>query len=109
MQLRQWFQPPRRLLVLFFGAALVPTVALGWLGWRLLDQDRALERQRIQERLEHAADLVGAQLRQAFSEVEEQLAVLAALPSSELAPEAARRSEILAQNALLVVFHTGDI
>jgi len=37
--------------------------ALGWLGWRLLAQERALEKQRIQERLEQAADRIASALQ----------------------------------------------
>jgi signal transduction histidine kinase len=36
--------------------------ALTWLGWQLIVQDRQLERQRTQERLEHAADQVAGGL-----------------------------------------------
>jgi hypothetical protein len=46
-----WFRPPRPLLVAFLAFALAPVAALGWLGWRLLEQERALERQRAHERL----------------------------------------------------------
>jgi signal transduction histidine kinase len=46
---------------------------LGWLGWRLLEQDRALERQRIQERLDVAADLAGAALVRLLAEQDDRL------------------------------------
>jgi len=52
---------------------VAPAAALSWLSWRLLAQDRALESQRIQERLEHAADLVCAALERRLSEVADQL------------------------------------
>ena len=51
---------PLTWLVLFVALAGTPLVALGWLGWRLLDQDRALESQRLRERLENAATLAAA-------------------------------------------------
>ena len=35
-----WFRPPRHLLVSFLVFALAPVAALGWLGWRLLEQER---------------------------------------------------------------------
>ena len=62
MRLSDWFLPPRRLLAMFAGVILVPAVALGWLAWRTLDQDRALERHRTQERLQRTADLLAATL-----------------------------------------------
>jgi hypothetical protein len=56
--------------------------ALGWLGWRLLEQDRDLSRQRIQERLEGAADLASAMLVRKLMEVESMLTMPAAEPKS---------------------------
>lgn len=41
MWLPDWFPPSRRLLAMFAGVILVPAVALGWLAWRTLDQERA--------------------------------------------------------------------
>jgi hypothetical protein len=40
----------------------IPLVALGWLGWRVLLQDRALESQRVRERLDNAAGLIAREL-----------------------------------------------
>ncbi len=73
----QWFRPPRHLLVLFMAVAIVPATALAWLSWRLLEQDRALENQRIQDRLEHAADRIGSALERRLSEMADQLPSLA--------------------------------
>ena len=83
MQLREWFRPPRHLLVLFLAVTAVPATALGWLSWRLLEQDRALENQRIQERLEHAADLIAAALHRRLTDLEEQLPALAISPPAD--------------------------
>jgi signal transduction histidine kinase len=47
--------------------------ALGWLGWQLLKQDRALEGQRVQERLELAADHMAAALQQSLTDLESYL------------------------------------
>jgi integrase len=41
-----WLRPPRRLLVLFLAVTLAPAAGIIWLGWRLLEQERALEAQR---------------------------------------------------------------
>ena len=56
--------------------------AMGWLGWRLLEQDRSLETQRVQERLELAADHVAAGLQRSLSELETYLASFPALARS---------------------------
>jgi signal transduction histidine kinase len=52
---------------------LVLSGALGWLGWQLLKQDRALEGQRLQERLELAADHMAAALQQSLTDLESYL------------------------------------
>lgn len=73
MVLREWFRPPRHLLVLFLVVTLVPATGLVWLGWYLLQQDRALVDQRIQERRERAADLLVAALESRLRTVEQSL------------------------------------
>ncbi|MDA2927540.1 HAMP domain-containing histidine kinase [Acidobacteria bacterium AH-259-G07] len=80
MSFRNWFGPSRHLLVLFLAITFVPATALVWLSWRILEQDRALETQRIQERLEHAADLIAAALERRLAEIEQQLPAWAASP-----------------------------
>src|SRR6266542_6922173 len=64
---------PVRLLALFAVIAGVPLIALGWLGWRVLQQDNALERQRLRERLDNAATLLTGELDRGFSKWEELL------------------------------------
>jgi len=54
--LRFWFRPPYGLLAAFLAVTLGPAAGLVWLGWRLLEQDRALASQRVLERRENAAD-----------------------------------------------------
>jgi signal transduction histidine kinase len=70
------FRPPRNVLVLFIAVSAVLVLALSWLSWRLLEQDRALENQRIQERLERAADLIVTSLDLGLSELENRISVL---------------------------------
>jgi signal transduction histidine kinase len=52
---------------------VAPLVALVWLGLRVLDQDRQLERQQARDRLERAADLTIAALQKQITSVEERL------------------------------------
>ena len=106
MSLSRWFHPPRYLLTLFLGIMLVLAATLGWLGWRLLEQDRALENQRTQERLDNAADLIAASLFRRLSDSEGQLTGLLALSDAELG--GARPSELTGRDAGLapvIVFH----
>jgi signal transduction histidine kinase len=65
-----WVRPPRRVLTGFLAVVVACLGTLAWLGHRLLDQDRALEDQRVQEHLEHAADLVSPALERGLVELE---------------------------------------
>ena len=60
MSFAQWFRPPRQVLAVFLCLMLVFGGAMGWLGWQLIEQERARESQRVQERLERAAGRVPA-------------------------------------------------
>ncbi|MBZ5668783.1 MAG: hypothetical protein LAO04_03525 [Acidobacteriia bacterium] len=103
MWLRKWFQPPRHLLGLFLGITLVLAVALAWLSNRLFEQDRQLERQQIQQRLNHAADVIGARLLRELSNARERLTDLLALSDAALATQARGQAEALGSNAAIVV------
>ena len=52
--------PTRSLLAALVSTSVVVTMALAWAGWRLLDQQRAIDEQRARDRLEHAADALAA-------------------------------------------------
>ena len=58
----EWLRPPRRVLTGFLTVVVACLGTVAWLGHRLLDQDRAVEDQRVQDSLEHAADLVATAL-----------------------------------------------
>ena len=73
MPLREWLRPPQSLLIILCLLTLVSISALGWFGWRLLDQERLVEAQRNQERLEQAADRIATQLRGALAETGDRL------------------------------------
>ncbi len=53
---------PRKLLALFVLLSGIPLIALGCLGWRVLQQDRALDAQRFRDRLETAAGVLTREL-----------------------------------------------
>ncbi len=73
MALRDWLQPPRRLIALFLLVTLVPSLALVALGWRLLEQDRALSLSQLSERRDQAADLAVSGLEQVVAAAEQTL------------------------------------
>jgi signal transduction histidine kinase len=62
-------------LTLFLCLMLACGLALGWLGWQALVQDRAAELQRRQERLESAADRVVVAMERAFEAHDVQVTV----------------------------------
>ena len=74
--LRGWIRPPYGLLAAFLAVTLGPALGLIPLGWRLLEQDRALAGQRIVERRENAADQVVAALQRELGTSERDLAQL---------------------------------
>jgi two-component system phosphate regulon sensor histidine kinase PhoR len=73
MKLFRSVSPSRRLLALFLILTVAPAAGLAWLGWRLLEQARALEAQRTLERQEYTADLVAGALSRRISETRRQL------------------------------------
>lgn len=103
MRLASWIRPPRHVLILFLAITLVLAGALAWLGWRLFQQDRTLQTQRIQEHLERSADLVATALQQFLSDTREWLAEIATLPESQLSSSAALESGQLADDGLILV------
>jgi signal transduction histidine kinase len=62
------------------GVTILVAVALGWLGWRLLSQEHALEQQRRRDRLEQAADGLLTRLLRALTEAEIRLAQVGSAP-----------------------------
>src|SRR5215472_12479052 len=104
MSLSLWFRSPRYLLTLFLSIMLVLAASLSYLSWRLLRQDRALETQRSQERLDNAADLIAASLLHKLSESKDQFTSLLALSDSDLDARAAELAGQGSRTALIVVF-----
>ncbi len=109
MFIRDWLRPPRSLLVLFLGTTLVLTAGLGWLGWRLLQQDRAVDAQRVRDRLDSSADLITAEIRQTLSATEAQLTRFSTLSASGLEQAASEYAEELGEDALVVVLRPGAV
>ena len=102
MSFGHWFRP-RKMLVLVLGTMVVLASTSAWLVWRLAEQDRTLQSQQIRERLESAADLVAAELRQGLSGLEGQLETLSSLPVDDRPTAAARSAELLPEDAVIVL------
>ena len=85
---RECLRPPRNLLVFFVIVVCLPAATLIALGVRLLDQDRALARQRQIELLDRAAD-------QAVRVLEQDLSVrIQRLESESCAADAVSRDAV---------------
>jgi signal transduction histidine kinase len=78
LSLREWLRPPRHLVAIFATVIVLPAAALAWLAVRTLDQDKALARQRVQDRLDGAATSLVFELEQRLDEVARTLPDLAA-------------------------------
>jgi len=101
---KQWIRSPYHLLWMFLSITLVLATALGWLGWQLLQQERALSRQRIQERVEVAADFITAALQRDLSELEQDLTHLANMTGEGLARDSLEFSRNLPGDSVLLLF-----
>jgi signal transduction histidine kinase len=83
----EWLKPPRSLLFILFLVTLVSVSALAWFGWRVLYQERVLDTQRAQERLEQAADRITATARGVLAETGERLGTWTTLPPADGKPD----------------------
>ena len=79
-------RPPHRLLAVLGATTLVVTVALCWAGWRLLDQQRTIDKQREREQLENRADAIAAGIRGRLAEAGERLAGWLSDPATPFQP-----------------------
>jgi signal transduction histidine kinase len=76
-------RPGHSLLTALVATTVIVTAALGWAGWRLLDQQRSIDDQRARDQLESGADAIAAVVRGRLAEAGERLT---AWPASADAP-----------------------
>ena len=81
--LGEWLKPPRTLLLFLFLLTLVSVSALSWFGWKVLNQERMVEAQRLQQRVEQSADRIAATLRGTLAETGERLGAAAITPPDD--------------------------
>ncbi len=109
MPLSQWLRPPRRSVTAFLVMTLALAGALGWLTWRLIEQDREREPQRTQERLDRALDLSVVALRNRLGEIGRQLDALSALPPGSFPEAASTEARQFADDGVLVAFREDSV
>ncbi|UCD25083.1 MAG: hypothetical protein JSW51_03935, partial [Gemmatimonadota bacterium] len=109
MAVSQWLRPPRHLVVLFLGIALVLLCALAWLGWRLYQQDRALEQQRVEIRLEHATDVVATEHTRRLATIQDRLAALSSDPLVDPSDSARSLATQFSANAIVLIIGKAGI
>ena len=63
----------RKLVALILGITVIPLAVLAWLGWRLFEQDRIIEKRQADGRLEQAANLVVTSLQLELSSAQQRL------------------------------------
>ncbi|MEX2270691.1 MAG: hypothetical protein WD690_04440, partial [Vicinamibacterales bacterium] len=66
------------------GTTAIVTGALVWGGWRLLDQQRAIDEQQSRERLETAADALASGITGRLAEAGDRLSVWLSNPDGPL-------------------------
>lgn len=88
MAARDWFRPARHLAAVFVLLAIVPSLLLTAFGWRLLQQDRALEAQQARVAREQAADVIAAAFEQQIAAAETALRAGGATRAVDLADAA---------------------
>jgi len=103
LSLGHWLRPPRQVVTLFLGVTGSLLLAMGWLAWQLIAQDRALAAQRTQERLDNAAETAVAGLRHGLDDLAQRLDVLSKLPPGEAPAEFAEQASRLGEDAALVL------
>ena len=69
----EWLRGPRQLQFVFLATMLLLAGTLGWLGWRLLQQDQQLSAQRAVDRQETSADLAVAALERRLADVDQDI------------------------------------
>src|SRR5436305_439164 len=80
-----WLRPPRAVLTLFITLMVVCALVLGWLGWQVLVQDRAVEAQHRQEQLESVADRAVAAIERTLASSDAEVTITAN-GEAEIAP-----------------------
>jgi hypothetical protein len=79
----------RAVPLLLAAATLIPIVAMGWLGLRILGQDRDVERQRQRDNLEVAAGRLAIDIDRRLADIEDQMAHGAGVSMSAEGPNGA--------------------
>ncbi len=75
-------RPPHSVLAALLATTALVTLALGWFGWRTLQQESAIQRERLREGLETGADAMAAKINGKLAESGERLSGWLAHPET---------------------------
>jgi signal transduction histidine kinase len=103
MSLRARFQSATRLFAVFVVVTTTLAIALAWVSWRLIRQDRELERQRRQDRLGQVLDTAAAGLLRTLSDREQQLIKLTTDTHDDVQAAAAVARDLSEDSAIVVL------
>jgi signal transduction histidine kinase len=109
MFLRARFRSATRLFGVFVVVTTTLAIALAWVSWRLVQQDRELERQRRQDRLGQVLDTTAAGLLRMLSDREQQLITLAAATHDDVEMAAAVARDLSRDSAIVALDRRGAI
>ncbi len=98
-----WLRPPRHVLTLFLGVTGSLSLAMGWLAWQLVTQDRALAAQRTQERLDNASDIAVASVRHGLDDLAQRLEAFFRLAAARAEAQIAEQASMLGDDAVLIL------
>ena len=100
---REWPKHPQSLLSILFLVTFVSVSALLWFGWKLLDQERVIESQRAQERLDEASGRIAAMARGALAETGERLGTWLIAPPANRKPANRKPANRKPEEGLLLI------
>ena len=103
MSLRARFQSATRLFAVFVLVTTTLAIALAGVSWRLIRQDRELERQRRQDRLSQVLDTAAAGLLRTLSDRKQQIVALATPTGDDARAAAAVVRDVSDDSALVIL------
>jgi len=107
--LQSWLRPSRRLIAGFTALSLLLVILLVMLATRVWEQDRALEEQRLQARLEITSNEVVTQLRERYSQLLQRVARVSEIPADSVVSFLSSWSDSLAVDGAVLWWNRSEL